>query len=99
MKKSNPIANLQIVTNCPMCDAKYDKENVKTVNKKDGMITLYLNCQRCGSSMMMAIMTGALGITSVSMMTDFTEDDLRRMESGYIEYDDVLEMHKFLEGK
>ena len=72
---------------------------MKTVNKKDGMITLYLSCQRCKSSMMMAIMTGALGITSVSMMTDFTEDDLKRMEGGYIQYDDVLEMHKFLEGK
>ncbi len=97
MEKSNSMASLQIITNCPMCDFKYDKKNVKMIDKKDGMITVYLSCQKCRSSMMMVIMTGILGITSVSMMTDITESDLKNIESGYIEYDDVLEMHQFLE--
>ena len=97
MGKSNPIASLQIITNCPMCDFKYDKKDIKVIDKKDGLITVYLNCQKCKSSMVMAIMAGALGITSVSMMTDITEDDLKNMESNYVKHDDVLEMHKFLE--
>ncbi|MCK5122677.1 MAG: hypothetical protein KAQ87_00795 [Candidatus Pacebacteria bacterium] len=97
MKKSNSMASLQIITNCPMCDFKYDKKNVKMIDKKDGMITVYLSCQKCRSSMMMVIMTGILGITSVSMMTDITESDLKNIKSSYIEYDDVLEMHQFLE--
>ena len=99
MGKSNPMASLQIITNCPMCDFKYDKKNIKMIDKKDGLITIYLNCQKCKSSMMMVIMTGALGITSVSMMTDITEDDLKNAENSHVEYDDVLEMHKFLKSK
>lgn len=90
------MASLQIITNCPMCDFKYDKENIKIIDKKDGLITVYLNCQKCKSSMVMAIMTGVLGITSVSMMTDINEDDLKNIENSRVEYDDVLEMHKFL---
>jgi len=97
MEKSNSIASLQIITNCPMCDFKYDKKDIKMIDKKDGLITVYLNCQKCRSSMVMVIMAGILGITSVSMMTDITKDDLKNIENSYIEYDDVLEMHRFLE--
>ncbi len=99
MKKPNPMTSLQIITNCPMCDFKYDKKDIKMIDKKDGLITIYLNCQKCRSSMMMVIMTGVLGITSVSMMTDIVEDDLKNIENSCVEYDDVLEMHKFLESK
>ena len=84
MGKSNPMASLQIITNCPMCDFKYDKKDIKMVNKKDGLITVYLSCQKCKSSMMMVIMTGALGITSVSMMTDISENDLKNIENSFI---------------
>ena len=97
MGKSHHMASLQIITNCPMCDFKYDKENIKMIDKKDGVIAIHLSCQKCKSSMMMVIMTGALGITSVSMMTDITKNDLKNIKNSYVEYDDVLEMHKFLE--
>lgn len=99
MGKSNSMASLQIITNCPMCDFKYDKKDIKMIDKKDGLIAIYLNCQKCRSSMMMVIMTGALGITSVSMMTDITEDDLKNIKNNYVKCDDVLEMHKFLKNK
>lgn len=89
--------NLQIMTKCPMCDFKFEKESIKIIDKKDGFITLYLNCKRCKSSLMMVIITGALGITSISMMTDIAEDDFEKINGNSISYDDVLEMHKFLE--
>ncbi len=99
MSKSNSMPNLQIMTRCPMCDFKYEKEDVKIVDKKDGLITLYLKCNQCKSSLMMVIMTGALGITSISTMTDIVEDDLEKVKDSCVDYDDVLEMHKFLKNK
>lgn len=99
MPKFNPISSMQIVTKCPMCDFKYDKKDIKSVDSKEGIVTLYLNCKKCKSSMMMMIMAGVMGITSISMISDFTEDDLDKMEGSCVEYDDVLEMHKFLKNK
>jgi len=99
MSKSNQTAGMQIVTKCPMCDFKYEKDDIKVMDGKEGMTTLYLGCKRCKSSVMMVIMTGALGITSVSMMSDIIEDDLKKIEGSCVEYDDVLEMHKFLKNK
>jgi hypothetical protein len=97
MSKSNPIANLQIMPKCPMCDFKYEKEDIKIVDKKEGLINLYLNCRRCKSSVVMLVVMGALGITSISMITDVTESDLEKMKGNSIRYDDVLEMHRFFQ--
>ena len=100
MSKPNPLAGLKIITNCPMCGSKYDAEkNIKTIDRKDGMITFYLSCSQCKSSVIVAVMTEAFGITSVSIMTDIVENDIRKIDGGFIKYDDVLEMHKFLENK
>lgn len=82
-----------------MCDFKYEKEDIKIIDKKDGLITLYLQCRQCKSSLMMVIMTGAFGITSISTMTDVMEDDLEKVRDSCVDYDDVLEMHKFLKNK
>lgn len=99
MSKFNPISSMQIVTNCPLCDSKYDKKDVKLIDSKDGVATVYLNCPKCRSSMVMVIMTSSIGITSISMVSDFTEDDFEKIDESCIEYDDVLEMHKFLKNK
>ena len=100
MSKSNPLANLQVATNCPMCGFKYDsKKDIKIISKKDGMMTFYLNCNQCKSSIIVAVMTETFGITSISVMTDIVENDIRKNDGSFIKYDDVLEMHKFLENK
>ncbi|MEA1936722.1 MAG: hypothetical protein U9N04_01250 [Patescibacteria group bacterium] len=98
MSKSNPAVNLQMMTNCPMCDFKYDsKKDIKVIDKKDGMVTLYLNCEQCKSSLIVAVMIEPFGVTSISMMTDIVENDLKKINGDFIKYDDVLEVHKFLE--
>ena len=80
MSKSNSPANLQMVTNCPMCDFKYDgKKNIKIIDKKDGMVTFYLSCDQCKSSVIVAVMIEAFGITSISVMTDIVENDLKKI--------------------
>ncbi|MBW6440610.1 hypothetical protein K0B03_01085 [Patescibacteria group bacterium] len=100
MSKSNQTAGMQIMTKCPLCDYKYEKKDIKVMNSKEGVVTLYLNCKNCQGSIMMLIMTGAFGITSISMTSDIMEDDFKSIEEhSCVEYDDVLEMHKFLKNK
>jgi len=93
------MANLQIMTRCQMCNSKYKSSDAKVIDKKDGAITLYLNCKKCKTSIIMIIMANILGITSISAITDIAEDDFGSISANYIEYDDVLEVHKFLENK
>ncbi len=97
MSKSNPIVH--IVTKCPMCGLKYEKKDIKVISSKDGTVTLYLNCRRCKSSIVMVVVLGGLGITSVSMVTDIREDDFEKVNRECVKYDDVLEMHKFFQSQ
>jgi len=95
--KSNPVPNLQIMTKCPMCSANYKKDDIKVINKNDGSLSIYLSCSRCKSSVVMLLMAGPMGVTSISIPTDITEEDLGKINgNNIISCDDVLEMYKFL---
>lgn len=89
--------NLQIMTKCPMCSASYQQEDIKVINKSDGTLSIYLSCSHCKSSVVMLLMVGPAGVTSISIPTDITEEDFDKIRTGdVISYDDVLEMYKFL---
>ena len=97
MSKSNPVPNLQIMTKCPMCSASYKKDDIKVINKNDGSLSIYLSCSHCKSSVVMLLMAGPMGVTSISIPTDITEEDFEKISSSNaISCDDVLEMYKFL---
>jgi hypothetical protein len=45
----------------------------------------------------MLLMAGPMGVTSISIPTDITEEDFEKIKGGRtISCDDVLEMYKFL---
>jgi len=96
MSKSNSVPNLQIMTKCPMCSASYKKDDIKVINKDDGSLSIYLSCSHCKSSVVMLLMVGPMGVTSISIPTDITEEDFEKISSAAISCDDVLEMYKFL---
>lgn len=90
---------LKFLTNCPLCGYKYDENYFRVVDKKDGVMTLYLNCPHCKSSVMVALTMSTLGMSSVSMITDVTEKELDNFNSrSAISINDVLDIHNFLEG-
>lgn len=98
MAEFYPITNLKFLAQCPLCNHAYSFKGVKVLSKKDDLIILHLTCQHCKGSVMVAVGFGVFGITSVSILTDATANDLDRFgELKSISADDVLEMHKFLE--
>ncbi len=97
MPKSNPVPNLQIMTKCPMCSASYNKKDIKVMNKNDGSLSIYLSCSHCKSAVVMLLLAGPMGVTSISIPTDITEEDFDKIDNRHaINCDDVLEMYKFL---
>lgn len=88
---------LKFINNCPLCGHKYDTNFFKVVDKKDGVMTLYLACPFCQSSVMIALTVNAMGMTSVSMITDITEKEIDNLKDRHaVSADDVLEFHAFL---
>jgi transcription elongation factor Elf1 len=99
MAKIYSLSDWQNFINCPLCGQNYDSKKIKVVERKDGLMIFYLVCPRCKSSVMTMVSASSLGVTSVSMLTDITEEDMERFKNKEpISADDVLELHMFLEG-
>lgn len=90
--------NSAFIFTCPFCHQKHNATEVKILAKKEEILTLYLNCRHCHSSTMMMVSSNILGMTSISILTDMSEQDLDFFEKkDTISANDVIEMHEFLE--
>lgn len=85
--------------NCPICSKKFRVASVFVLEKEGGMETLYVECVKCATSVILGIMKNAPGIvTTIGMLTDMRREDIERMKDfPPLTSDDVLEVHKYLE--
>ena len=85
------------VSRCPHCDAEYNSDQVETVDQKDNVITVYLNCPQCKSSIIAAVLLSGMGLVSLGLVTDMTKEDVKRFKkSRDISSDDILILHQTL---
>lgn len=87
--------------NCPVCASSYKKEQTSVVEKRDGVLTIHVDCPKCASSALLTVYSGVKGlVTTVGAPTDLTKADLERVKrSRRLTGNDVLELHTFFERK
>lgn len=92
--------DIQFLGNCPICNTRFNSQRAVILSKKEGLMTVYIDCENCKSSVMVAVFAPAKGIvTIVGMLTDISRDDLSTLnrKKDPLTYDDVLETHSYLE--
>ena len=101
MKKisKDKASDYKFLGNCPICDSKFSHSHTSQIDKDENMQTLYVECGKCGSSVVLGIIKNIPGVvTTVGMLTDMKREDIDRMKKlSPITYDDVIEVHKYLE--
>ncbi len=86
--------NLRVISYCPLCEAAYNPLRARVLDEHDDAHLLHIQCARCGSSIVALLMSSLVGITSVSLITDLTGDDvLKFKDAGSVTSDDVLACH------
>lgn len=96
MEKFYPNLDLKFLANCPICNCRYNSDEIKILDKKEGIVTLYFVCAQCKSAIVSAVSSGALGITAVSIVTDLgaaETDKIKNTEA--ISANDVLNIYNF----
>jgi hypothetical protein len=98
-KVSSP--DYKFLGNCPICNKRFTKANAVSLSEQGGMQTFYVECATCASSVVLGVAKNIPGVvTTVGMLTDMKYSDINRMEDARpLTWDDVLEMHMFLEQK
>lgn len=68
------------------------------MEERDEAHLIHTECRKCGSSIVALVLTGAVGVSSVNLVTDLTGDEvLKFRRDGHVQTDDVLDVHLALQ--
>lgn len=91
---------LKNITHCPLCKHKYDFLQANLVADKEDAYLIYINCQNCQNSMLVALSSQGPTLSSIAMVTDLKKEDLSSLKNlSLIKEDDILEVHKLFNNK
>ncbi|HLD20274.1 MAG TPA: hypothetical protein VJB93_03455 [Patescibacteria group bacterium] len=97
---SQSLDNFRLVAFCPLCNAQYQPNQASILEQKDDANLIYVECSECGASIIALVVMGLMGISSIGLVTDLTERDIRRFQNAYaLSSDDVLDLHQALQQK
>jgi transcription elongation factor Elf1 len=91
------INNLDNLTKCPICNKKYGQSKILVLEEEMNRTTLHVTCGNCKISSLVFISSGKMGIVSLGILTDLTQEEAKKLFKGEeISSDNVIEAHEYL---
>lgn len=88
---------IRLITSCPLCSTHYNFLEAKVLEARGDSHLLYLQCAKCFAAIVVLILMGELGMSSIGLVTDLTSDDVLRFKaSESLTSDDILSLHNTL---
>ena len=89
--------NLTLITHCPFCNLRYNHLKARISEEGENTQLIYIQCQHCQSAILVLIVAGSLGITSIGLVTDLSSEDVLKFKAAKpINCDDVIKIYQFL---
>ena len=97
-KKRSPEGDMmQMIQQCPMCEAAYEPLEIKVVDEVEEKHLVHVTCRRCSHSVVALILHQPSGVSSMGLITDAHPEDLQRCkQQEVVTWDDCIEWHKYL---
>jgi hypothetical protein len=87
--------SLKVVSQCPLCKSRQNDMEARVLGQDGEARLLYLNCHKCGNSLLALVLVSHSGVSSIGMVTDLSYDDVRRFHQvDQVCTDDVLQIHQ-----
>lgn len=91
------LEELKLVARCPLCEALYSPLAAKLLDQRDGAYLLHLRCQKCETAVVATVVTGAVGVSSLCLVTDLVSEDVKKFQDATpVQLDEVLDLHEAL---
>lgn len=88
---------LELLLDCPVCDAKYGPSSVQIVSGSGSSILVHIRCENCQTNSLAVLSKNQTGTTAVTMgmLTDLDYEEAAEMlEANPISADEVLDVHQ-----
>ncbi len=93
-----PFLNAQAFKNisqCPLCRRRYNPLKASILEESEDAYLVHIHCPNCQSSLLVLILHQGPVISSMGLVTDLNQDDLRQLkDSRSLVEDDVLAVHQ-----
>ena len=87
-----------LVSYCPLCNVSFSPHRAAVVGEEGDSQLLHITCNRCASSIVLLLLIGDIGVSSVGLVTDLTEGEVMRFKSSAIvSSDDLIDLHQHLQ--
>lgn len=89
--------SIKVISVCPSCGAKYNITQAKILEERENGHLLHIQCKKCKSSVVSLILSNNYGVSSVSLVTDLSSEDVLKFKDREpVTPDDILDVHMFL---
>jgi hypothetical protein len=96
-KRSHVEEGMQLIQQCPLCEAVYEPLEIKVIDERDDKHLVFVTCKKCSHSVVALIQHQANGLSSMGLITDTEPEDLGRLKnSETVSWDDCIAWHNFL---
>lgn len=90
--------NQHFVCRCPFCSEEYDLDGAKVIGEEDESTMVYVTCSQCQSSIIAIVAMSGLGVVSLGLVTDMSEEDTKRFIKGEsVSSNELLSIYEILE--
>ncbi len=82
---------------CQLCQASLASRQAVTLRETESAQLIHVCCPRCRGNFVLLLLMHELGMGSISLLTDLSDEDARRFsDSKPVSVDDILDVHRLL---
>ncbi|MFA6098277.1 MAG: hypothetical protein WCV50_01460 [Patescibacteria group bacterium] len=90
----------QLVSYCPLCNCSFSPTRAAIVCDEGHTQLLYVNCSQCRSSIVLLLIMGEVGVSSIGLITDLREPEVKIFkDTAPVSQNDIIDLHQLLTGK
>ena len=99
--KNKPLPQMaSLVSYCPLCNASFSPRQAAVIGEGGDTQLLHISCNHCTSSIVLLLLIGEVGVSSVGLVTDLTGGEVLRFKnSEAVSSDDLIDLHQSLYGR
>jgi len=93
------VGKISFLRECPLCGEAYGDRGISIIEQGEETELVHITCTECHNAVLALVAMTQLGMTSVGVVTDLSDQDVRRfLPKRSFTVDDVIMFHEHLYG-